>query len=228
MGADLATGPWWLVAACAAAGLGVGWWLARALGGAAYRIDEECEAALPRGGWAIAPATGLVWALLAWRLGGLGGGVVLPALLLLATAGVALWWIDVDVHRLPEGLTFPTAALVAALLVLAAALTGDWGALVRAVIGGVAAYLGVFVLALISRGQFGLGDVTLSGLLGLALAYLGAALPLWAILLAFVLSSVFSIGGMILGRLSRRSAIPFGPFLLLGALLVALAPGATR
>ena len=161
------------VAVVTIAGVVVGVLLYRALEDAAYRLDDETDRPVPRGGWLVVPAVALVWGLLTWRFG------VTPALvplLLLGVVGVALTRIDLDVHRLPEGLTLPAIVAVLALQVVASALTGDWGALLRAVIGGVLSWVAYLVLVLLSRGALGWGDATLGGLVGLALGYVDADL----------------------------------------------------
>lgn len=211
------------VAVVTIAGTVVGVLLDRALEDAAYRLDDETDRPVPRGGWLVVPAVALVWGLLTWRFG------VTPALvplLLLGVVGVALTRIDLDVHRLPEGLTLPAVVAVLALQAVASALTGDWGALLRAVIGGVLSWVAYLVLVLLSRGALGWGDATLGGLVGLTLGYVEPTWPLLAIVAAFVLGGLVSAVGLLARRLTLSSHIAFGPYILLGALAVALfAPG---
>lgn len=80
---------------------------------------------------------------------------------------------------------------------------------------GLALFGAIFFL---SRGRgMGLGDVKLAGALGLFLGWPDAAVGLG---LAFVTGAVWSIILMIHGRKNLKSAVPFGPFMALGALLV--------
>ena len=85
-----------------------------------------------------------------------------------------------------------------------------------------AAYL---VLGLLRPGQLGGGDVKLAGLAGLALAWLGWPVLLAGAALGFMLSAVVSLGLLAARRITLRSQICFGPFLLGGALLAVLAIG---
>ena len=85
-----AAAPWWLTVTVVVVGAGLGWWLARELATAGYRLDDEHGRRRPRPAALAAGAVPVVWGLLSWRLGGVAGGVVLPAFLLLAWAGVAL------------------------------------------------------------------------------------------------------------------------------------------
>lgn len=160
--------------------------------------------------------------MIAWRVGGPGTLLAVPALMLVGFSGVALAWIDLDIHRLPHGLTYPTAIAAQGLLLVASAVSGSWWPLGRALASGAAAYIVLLLLALVSRGQFGLGDVTLGGILGLTLGFIDARMPWEALLLAFVTSGVVSLVGLITRRLTLRSDLAFGPYLLLGALLAVL------
>jgi leader peptidase (prepilin peptidase)/N-methyltransferase len=207
------------VLAMTAAGAVVGGLLARSLAPAEYRIDAECRRPLPRALWSVTAAVPLLWAVLTWHVGARGRGAVLPAYLLLAAMGVVLTRIDLDVHRLPEGLTLPTAAAVLALLAVSSVVTGDWGALGRALACAAISYAGYWLLAL---GDFGAGDVTLGGVLGLALGYLGWESAAVGVMAAFLVGGLVSLVLILARRITVRSAVPFGPFLLLGALAAVL------
>src|SRR5216683_5636250 len=65
-------------------------------------------------------------------------GLVLAAACWLAACAVPLVFVDAAVRRLPDPLTVPAYAGTAALLLLAAAVTGPWSALLRAALGGLA------------------------------------------------------------------------------------------
>ncbi|HOF63281.1 MAG TPA: A24 family peptidase [Dermatophilaceae bacterium] len=215
----------WVTVAAVAIGYAVGARLAGQLAELGYRIDTEEGAPPPRALWSVAPAVGATWGLLVWHLGERHGGVDLPAYLVLATIGVALARIDADVHRLPSGLTYPTAAAVAALLVVSSALSGQWSCLLHAGVATVLATVVYLLLALVSRGQFGWGDVILGVILSGALGYLSPIAPWLALVLAFTGASLVALAGMLTRRLTLRSRIAFGPYLLAGALVAALVTG---
>jgi leader peptidase (prepilin peptidase)/N-methyltransferase len=69
----------------------------------------------------------------------------------------------------------------------------------------------------------GMGDVKLAGVLGMALAWLGWGEWMVGAFLAFLLGAVVGIGLMLFRRAGRRSAIPFGPFMVAGAFFGILA-----
>ena len=69
------------------------------------------------------------------------------------------------------------------------------------------------------------GDVKLSGVLGLYLGWLGAAAVAAGLLGAFVLAALAGLGLIAAGRATRKSRIPFGPFMLVSAIAVIAASG---
>lgn len=212
------TGPWWLILLLGALGGGAGLLLGRRLAPATYRREDERDAPgrahLP---WLVA-GLALGWGTLAWRFGAAGSAGLLPAYLYLATLGAALTSIDIDVHRLPDVLVLRSMPVLLVLLALAAAVTGDGSALVRAVLAGVAAFAGYFVLMFVSPGGGGLGfgDVKLAGLLGMGLGWLGWDSVLVGSFAAFILAGLVSLVLVLAGRAGRKSHIAFGPFMVLG------------
>lgn len=69
-----------------------------------------------------------------------------------------------------------------------------------------------YLIYLYSRGRMvGLGDVKLGVFIGLSLGWPGALLVL---VFANVLGALYVMPGMLAGKLSRRSRVPFGPFLI--------------
>ncbi len=149
---------------------------------------------------------------------------VLPAYLWFVAVTVTLTLTDIDSQLIPNRILFP-GTVVGVVALLAGSLV-DGGALLRPLLGGVAYFALLFVLALVARGGFGYGDVKLGFLLGVFVAY-----PAWEVLTVAVLAA-FLLGGLIslvliVSRLrSRKDAIPFGPYLVVGA-YVALAWGST-
>lgn len=160
-------------------------------------------------------ATGVLFAVLAVRF---GFDPVLPAFLYLGAVGLALALIDLDTRRLPNALTLPSYPVGIVLLGAAALVSHDLGDLVRALLGMVALYSVYFALVFAYPAGMGFGDVKLAGVLGLFLGWLGW--DIWAVglFLGFVVGGVVGISLMMAGRAGRKSAIPFGPFMVTGAL----------
>lgn len=214
--------PWWYVLVLGLAGLAFGRVLGSRLETLGYRLDDEAGPR-PRGSaTTVAVSLALLWAVLAWRFGPLHEWTLAPAYLGFAAVGVALAWVDADVHRLPHGLTRPAYPMLLGQLTLASVASGDWGALRRALISGAVLWLLYLLLALVAavaRSGFGFGDVTLAGLVGLATGYVSPTAPVVATYAAFLLSGAYGLVRIVLREGSRKDQIAFGPWMLVGALI---------
>jgi leader peptidase (prepilin peptidase) / N-methyltransferase len=171
-------------------------------------------------------ATGVAFVLVGTRfllvdvVGGDFGGataLVAVAMLYLMAISIALTLIDFDVHRLPDAIVGPAYIVLPLLFAGASAYTGDWGAFLRGLLG-TAILAGFYLLLAIAmpRGM-GLGDVKLAGALGFVLAYLGWGPLAVGAFAAFLLGGTFSSVLLATHRASRKSGIPFGPWMLAGA-----------
>ena len=148
---------------------------------------------------------------------------VLPAYLYLAAVGLALALIDLDCKRLPDALTLPSYAVAVVLLGGAALLGSDSGDLLTALLGGLAMFAVYFALAFAYPAGMGFGDVKLAGVLGMYLGWLGWGAWAVGLFLGFFLGGAFGIGLILVKKGGRKTAVPFGPFMLLGVLIAALA-----
>jgi len=139
-----------------------------------------------------------------------------------ALVGVALALVDLAVQRLPDRLTLPAYPGLLVLLTLTAIIEHDGAALSRALLGGLAFAGCYLVLALLSGGRLGGGDVKLAGLIGLALGWLGWSSLVTGACLGFLLAGIVSLVLLAARRVTRTSLISFGPYMLTGALLATL------
>ena len=143
--------------------------------------------------------------------------VVLP----LVPVSVALAVIDWRTRLLPLRLVWPALGLTVVTVLLSWTLDGFAGGAstpVRAALAMAVAFLAFFVLWFIYPRGLGFGDVRLSAVLGLALGYLGWAEWVVGIYGGFLLGAV--IGGLLsLLKVVDRKGYPFGPFMLVGALV---------
>jgi leader peptidase (prepilin peptidase)/N-methyltransferase len=80
-----------------------------------------------------------------------------------------------------------------------------------------------FLLAFIYPAGMGFGDVKLAGIIGGVLAYLSWATLLIGTFLGFLLGAVAGLTLMVVKRAGRKTAIPFGPWMLAGALVAIFA-----
>jgi leader peptidase (prepilin peptidase)/N-methyltransferase len=177
---------------------------------------RSCQAKISTRYPLVELATGVLFAVLAAHF---GPHALLAAYLYLAAVGVALAMIDFDHHRLPDVLTLPSYAVVGALLGVAAITDGGAWPFERALIGMAALYAFYFVVATIQPRGMGFGDVKLSGVLGLALGYLGWGQLVVGAFAAFVIGGLVGIGLILFAGGGRKTKVPFGPFMLLGALV---------
>ncbi|MGW3625744.1 prepilin peptidase [Streptomyces sp. NPDC000880] len=138
--------------------------------------------------------------------------------LLLTPFAVLLALVDRNVQRLPDQLTLPLAAAAAALLGVAALLPGDAGSWPAALLGGLVLGAAYFVLFFVHPGGMGFGDVKLALSLGVVLGWYGWAVLFTGAFAGFLLGSVYGLGLIVLRRAGRKTAIPFGPFMIVGAL----------
>ena len=139
--------------------------------------------------------------------GAVGGALVGGSALGLVLVGVLVPAVAIDLRWRVVPDTLIVVGALAALAASGAALPH----LIAAAIGGGLA----FALALAARGGFGLGDVKLIALAGLAL---GAALPL-AMAVAFGAAGVAALP--LLLRRGRGATLPLAPFLALGMVVAA-------
>lgn len=143
--------------------------------------------------------------------------LALAAFLWLAAVAIALALIDLELQRLPDAIVLPSIGVVAGLLGLAAALAGDW-ARMGSTLGGAAALFGFYlVIALVYPRGIGGGDVKLAPVLGAALGFVSWGALVVGAFAGFLLGALSGLLLIGLGRATRRTALPFGPFMLLGA-----------
>jgi len=187
----------------------LGWWILR---GRCRDCGQHISLRYPL----VELGTGLLFAAITLKV---GLHSTLPAYLYLVAISVVLALIDIDVKRLPDKIVLPSYLVALGLLGVAAVTGGDYHAYLRAIEGMVAYYGAFFLLAFIYPAGMGFGDVKLAGVLGLYLGWIG-----WGALAVGAFAGIL-IGGLvgialIAGRRAgRKTAIPFGPFMLIGAML---------
>lgn len=171
----------------------------------------------------------------------------LVAILILAIASVALSIIDLRQYRLPNPIVFSALGASAAIVVIGELVDGDSGVISAAIVGALV-YCGIlFVMHVINPAGMGFGDVKLALLLGLFVGWVaGSRLDairgvMIALLIGSALGVVLGVGRIVVTKLGlsflpdpeegsagdglRHTTFPFGPPLMVGALLVALYPG---
>ena len=197
----------------------LGPWLARV----AVRLASRDDAARPSAARVVGTVV-LLGALLAGALLVTG---LRPATVAFAWAGgaaVVLASVDLLAHRLPDRVAYPAYGVCAVAFTVDAAVLDAWGPLVRALVAAAAAFAMAATAAAVSPEGLGFGDVKLLGLLGLVLGWAGWGVLLAGVFLGLVAGAVVSLALLATRRSGWRTALPFGPPLLAGAVL-ALALG---
>jgi leader peptidase (prepilin peptidase)/N-methyltransferase len=178
-----------------------------------------CAARLGPGVWPLAAVGAVAFAVTTWRM---SGDPQAAAHLTVVAVGLPLAGIDLACRRLPDPLVALAGGAALAAAIGAAVTTGGPAPLLAGLFGAAAAFAGHLLLALLPGSQLGAGDVKLAGVLGLLLGRLGGEVLLTGMLLAHVIAGAVAAALLLTGRARRRTALPLGPALLLGALLAPL------
>jgi leader peptidase (prepilin peptidase)/N-methyltransferase len=177
-----------------------------------------CQASIPRRVFWVELATALIFALLCWhyRLSPELGVMIFYACLF-----IIIFVIDLEHGLILNKVVYP-GMVVALLLALYPWSWLNESMVMRvayAALGGGIGF-GIFLLiALVSRGGMGWGDVKLAALIGLAT---GFPLVFVAIIMGAILGGIVAVALVIAKRRKRRETIPFGPFLALAAMITLL------
>jgi len=166
---------------------------------------------------AVILASAITFALLLARWSETGDrlvlGIYLGALMVLLAT-------DLDQRLLPDVITLPLIpfALLVVLLGWDPLLAGKELGLASAIAAGIGAPLVLLITDRLFGGALGLGDVKLAVSLGLML---GVTRLLTGFLVATVVGAAILLVLMALGRVGRRTPVPFGP-ILIGAAVVGM------
>jgi leader peptidase (prepilin peptidase)/N-methyltransferase len=208
--------PEWVVVAAASVLYGVvlGRWLARIT----VRLAWRDPAALPS--IARVRATRLLLAAALWATVSLTGArPATVGLVWVAAAGLVIAGVDLLCHRIPDRVTYPALAVCSAAFLVDAIVLDTWAGLVRAVAAGAVTF-GVAALARASApAALGFGDVKLLGLVALVLGWFSWEALLAGLFLGLLTGALVSVALMAARRAGWRTALPFGPPLLVGAAL---------
>ena len=177
-----------------------------------------CQASVPRRLLWVELATALIFALLYWHY---GLSTELGVMIFYACLFIVIFIIDLERGLILNKVVYPSmvVALLLALLPQSRLTLMIEPGIASAALGGAIGF-GLFLLiALVSRGGMGWGDVKLAALIGLAT---GFPLVFLAIIMGAILGGIVAVALMIAKKRKRREAIPFGPFLALAAMITLL------
>lgn len=132
---------------------------------------------------------------------------------------LSLALVDAELRIVPNRITYPSLAVFAVLIGVGVAI-GEPLNPTRAAVG-FAAYGGALLVVALLSGGMGMGDVKLAALIGLVLGSLGLAYVVVAAAAAVLGGGVGAVAALAVARMSRKDAIPFGPYLAAGAVAAA-------
>ena len=152
----------------------------------------------------------------------LAGILAGTALVLFVINGIRLSVIDLRARLLPNSIMWPWFVSTLALLGAAALCAREPTLILRSVSGAAVLFAGYLLVHYAVPGGMGMGDVKLAAVLGLYLGFVSWMHLLIATMLAFFLGSVVSAVLLIRRRLTLRSSVAFGPYMLSGAAMALL------
>ncbi|HXX81746.1 MAG TPA: prepilin peptidase [Thermodesulfovibrionales bacterium] len=158
----------------------------------------------------------LLYVFVLWRF---GFGWHTPVLFAFCSAMIVITFIDLDFQIIPDTITLPgiPLGLIAASLVFPdpfdrSSILGLGRALIGLLTGGATFYL----IAVLSRGGMGGGDIKMMAMVGSFMGWKSVFLTTFA---GSLLGSCVGIFLMVMKGKGRKTKIPFGPFLAAGALV---------
>ena len=175
-----------------------------------------CHSPVPRRLLWVELATGAMFALLYWHYG------LTPQLGVMAfyvCLFIVIFVVDLEQWLILNKVVYPGMAVA---LLLALFLPQPWltqwmvHGVANFVIGGAIGFAMFSLVALVSRGGMGWGDVKLAALIGLAT---GFPLVFLALIIGAILGGMVAIVLLVGKKRGRRELIPFGPFLSLAAMI---------
>jgi leader peptidase (prepilin peptidase)/N-methyltransferase len=179
-----------------------------------------CQTPISRRLFWVELSTAIIFALLYWRY---GLSVELGVMLFYACLFTVIFVIDLEHRLILNKVLYP--GMVVALLLAIFVPEPPWIAqlwvhgLPNFALGGAIGLVVFLLLALVSRGGMGFGDVKLAALIGLAT---GFPLVLLALIMGAILGGLAAIVLLAARKRGRKEAIPFGPFLAAAAMVTLL------
>ena len=177
-----------------------------------------CQASIPRKLFWVELATGLIFALLYWHY---GLSTELGVLAFYACLFIIIFVIDLEHGLILNKVVYPGIVIALLLALLPHPWLTQWvvTGIANAALGGAVGFVILFLIAIVSRGGMGWGDVKLAALIGLAT---GFPLVFFSLIMGAILGGIVAVALMIAKKKTRRETIPFGPFLAVAAMITLL------
>jgi leader peptidase (prepilin peptidase)/N-methyltransferase len=148
-----------------------------------------------------------------------GQGWYLPMLFIFASALVVITFIDLEFQIIPDVISLPGIVIGLAasqFLIIDPFSPDDTLGFINSLIGAVAGGGVFFLIVILSRGGMGGGDVKMMAMIGAFTGWKGVFLTT---LVGSLVGSIVGVALMIFSGAGRKTKVPFGPFLALGAIV---------
>jgi leader peptidase (prepilin peptidase)/N-methyltransferase len=177
-----------------------------------------CQTSIPRKLFWVELATGLIFALLYWHY---GLSAELGVMAFYTCLFTIIFAIDLEHGLILNKVVYPGMVVAFLLALLPRPWLTQWlvTGVANAALGGAVGFVILFLIAIVSRGGMGWGDVKLAALIGLAT---GFPLVFFSLIMGAILGGIVAVALMIVKKKTRRETIPFGPFLVLAAMITLL------
>jgi len=178
-----------------------------------------CKAPIPRRVLWVEIATAALFGLAYWQY---GLGIELPIALFYISLFMVIFVIDFEHGLILNKIVYPALVVALLLSVFFTIFLPDVSivpSIARAAIGGGIGFVLFLLVAIVSRGGMGFGDVKLAALIGLAT---GFPLVIVALLMGIILGGLVAVILLGFKIRKRKEAIPFGPFLAVAAVVTLL------
>ena len=180
-----------------------------------------CGAHIPLRLPVVELATAFIFAFLAWHYLHLGQRLELGFAVIYAAIFIAIFVIDLEQGLVLNVLVFPAMAPALVFSFFWDGFEELWprvgpGFTLSALLGGAVGFGLMLLPYLISRGGMGAGDVKLAGLIGMVV---GFPQVLAALLVGIIIGGLVAVFLLVARLRGRKEAIPFGPFLAVGAMV---------
>jgi len=177
-----------------------------------------CQASVPRRLFWVELATALIFTLLCWHY---GLSVELGVMAFYACLFIIIFVIDLEQGLILNKVVYPgmVVALLLALYPLPWLNESMAMRIAYAALGGAIGFAILFLIAILSRGGMGWGDVKLAALIGLATSF---PMVFVSLIMGAILGGIVAVALVIAKKRKRRQTIPFGPFLAVTAMITLL------
>ncbi len=126
---------------------------------------------------------------------------------------IAIFFYDLQYQEIPDRFSIPAIGVA-----IAGGLVFGVPTTISMLIGAIVLFLFFFIQFAVSKGRWiGGGDLRMGVLMGVLL---GWQMGLFALMIAYFFGAFISIFMLMTGRVTRKTAIAFGPFLIIGTIIM--------